>query len=153
MTKSVLKIEQLCKRFGPTIANLNISLEANAGEIIGLAGENGSGKSTLLSQIAGIYRYDSGSMTLNGEPYSPGNALEANSRGIAMVVQELGTVTCLPAGNNIFLGRMKKFSRFGIVDFKAMDREIKKICDRWGIPPIDSRREMSSLDVETKKMT
>lgn len=153
MTKSVLKIEQLCKRFGPTIANLNISLEANAGEIIGLAGENGSGKSTLLSQIAGIYRYDSGSMTLNGEPYSPGNALEANSRGIAMVVQELGTVTCLPAGNNIFLGRMKKFSKFGIVDFKAMDREIKKICDRWGIPPIDSRREMSSLDVETKKMT
>lgn len=142
MTNAVLKIDQLCKRFGPTIANHNISLEISAGEVIGLAGENGSGKSTLLSQIAGVYKNDSGTMTLNGEAYAPASALEANSRGIAMVVQELGTVTCLPAGNNIFLGRMKQFTKFGIVDFKAMDREIKRICERWGIPEIDSHREI-----------
>lgn len=152
MRKTVLKIEHLCKRFGPTIANHDISLEIDAGEVIGLAGENGSGKSTLLSQIAGIYRNDSGTMTLHGESYSPASALEANSRGIAMVVQELGTVTCLNAGNNIFLGKMKQFERFGIVDFGAMDKKIRQICERWGIPQIDSREEMGRLDVESKKM-
>ena len=74
MGDTLLKIEGLNKSFGITHANVNVNLELGRGEIRGLAGENGSGKSTLLSQIAGIYRSDSGKMILNGEEYCHGGA-------------------------------------------------------------------------------
>lgn len=152
--KVILKIEQLCKSFGATKANHNIDLTIRSGEVLGLAGENGSGKSTLLSQIAGILQSDSGTMTLHGEKYAPATALEANGKGISMVVQELGTVSCLPTGCNIFLGRMDQFKKMGVVNFKAMNRAMEEIRTRWGIPNKinDVRVEMSRLDVESRKM-
>ncbi|MDD5455299.1 MAG: ABC transporter ATP-binding protein [Candidatus Ratteibacteria bacterium] len=44
----------------------NVSLEADAGELLGIIGENGSGKSTLLRIIAGIYAKDNGKIVTNG---------------------------------------------------------------------------------------
>ncbi len=106
--ETVLRIENLNKSFGSTFANVDINLELHKGEVRALAGENGSGKSTLLSQIAGIYKSDSGKMYLNGEEYQPHNPLEANDHKIAIVVQELGLIADLPVGINVFLGRTKK---------------------------------------------
>lgn len=45
----------------------NISLQINAGEIVGIIGANGSGKSTLLRIIAGIYDYKKGKVSTNGK--------------------------------------------------------------------------------------
>ena len=114
MSENILEITGLNKHFGPTHANRNIDFSVKKGEIHGLIGENGSGKSTLLSQIAGMYPRDSGQMLVNGEPYDPASPIDANERGISMVMQELGVVGGLPAGVNVFLGRTKQFSRFGI---------------------------------------
>ncbi len=44
----------------------DISLQANAGEVIGLIGKNGSGKSTLLKIMAGVYLPDKGLVRTNG---------------------------------------------------------------------------------------
>jgi len=44
----------------------NISFEVKKGEMLGIIGLNGSGKTTLLRTIAGIYKPDSGSVTVNG---------------------------------------------------------------------------------------
>ena len=130
----LLRIEGLDKRFSATHANKNISLTLSRGEVRGLAGENGSGKSTLLSQIAGIYRSDAGRMYINGKEYAPQSPLDANDRGIAMVMQELGLVNALPAGINVYLGKTKQFSRFGFVNLKkiyqAANAEAKKVGSR-----------------------
>ena len=56
----VLKVEGLCKNFGPTRAVADVSLEFRAGEVHGLIGENGSGKSTLMGMVAGIHSRDKG---------------------------------------------------------------------------------------------
>lgn len=147
MGDTLLKIEGLNKSFGITHANVNVNLELNRGEIRGLAGENGSGKSTLLSQIAGIYRSDSGKMILNGKEYAPHSPIEANSRKIAMVVQELGMVGSLPASVNIYLGKTKFF-----VSMKELQQEADKVSKRWDLPKLNLKRMAGSMNIENRKM-
>jgi ribose transport system ATP-binding protein len=148
----ILEISGLNKYFGPTHANVDVDFTLNRGEIRGLIGENGSGKSTLISQIAGLYARDSGSIRVNGEDYNPQSPLDANSRKISMVVQELGVVETLSAGANIFLGNTKRFSRFGIVNNKAMHREAVSVFEKWDIPLVEPHIRTAGLQIETRKM-
>jgi ABC-type branched-subunit amino acid transport system ATPase component len=63
---AVLEIRDLEKRFGGVRAVRGVSLEARAGEILGLFGPNGAGKTTLFNLIAGATRPDAGVIRLNG---------------------------------------------------------------------------------------
>ncbi|MHA2009662.1 MAG: ABC transporter ATP-binding protein [Promethearchaeota archaeon] len=60
MTETVIKLENICKRFGKFLAVNNISLEINRGEIIGFVGPNGAGKTTTLKLIARLMTPNSG---------------------------------------------------------------------------------------------
>jgi ABC-type multidrug transport system ATPase subunit len=68
MTSPVYKIEGLTKIYknGNVLANDNLSLEVNPGEIFGIFGPNGAGKTTLVRQMAGLIKPTSGSILLNG---------------------------------------------------------------------------------------
>ena len=61
----ILKISSLYKSYKKRLVLENLSLQAQDGDIIGIAGGNGSGKSTLLSVLAGTCRADSGSFFLD----------------------------------------------------------------------------------------
>lgn len=56
------------KRFNDVLALNDITLNINKGAIFGLVGTNGAGKSTLLRLLAGIYRPDCGTLTIDDEP-------------------------------------------------------------------------------------
>lgn len=71
----LLTATDLHKRFGNTLALRGVSLRLMPGEAHGLVGENGAGKSSLLKIITGIYRPDSGSMSLAGGPFAPGGRM------------------------------------------------------------------------------
>ena len=148
----ILEIHGLNKHFGPTHANKNIEFTRRRGEVHGLLGENGSGKSTLLSQIAGLYRRDSGEMRVNGEAYDPHSPLDANAHGISMVMQELGVIGSLPAGVNVFLGRTGQFAKGGVVDLREMNRAAAAVFEKWGLnmPPLNRLTE--NMIIEDRKM-
>lgn len=148
----ILQIKDLNKSFGSTHANKNINFSLKRGEIRGLAGENGSGKSTLLSQIAGIYSRDSGLMHVNGETYNPQNPLDANIKKIAIVVQELGLVSTLPGGVNVFLGRTKQFSKFGVISLKKVYQAANEQLKKWNLPELPFHKLAGEMNVETRKM-
>lgn len=62
---SILSIKNLTKNFGGLSAVLNVNIEINSGELIGLIGPNGAGKTTLFNLITGVYVPTSGSVELN----------------------------------------------------------------------------------------
>lgn len=149
---TILEIRGLNKYFGPTHANKDINFTVKKGEIKGLIGENGSGKSTLISQIAGLYTCDSGEMLLNGKNYCPHSALEANSCGISMVMQELGVVGSLPAGVNVYLGRTSQFTKNGVVSLKALNKAAAAQFEKWGLPKVPLNKLTDGMMVETRKI-
>ena len=62
----MLSIRDLTKTFGPQTAVDHLSLEAPAGQIIGLVGPNGAGKTTTLKMVTGMLAADSGTVEIGG---------------------------------------------------------------------------------------
>lgn len=67
MSDELLRIENVTKKYGKTVANSDISFSVNAGETAVLLGPNGAGKSTIIKCIAGLLRF-SGKILICGEP-------------------------------------------------------------------------------------
>ena len=64
----MIKAQNLTKSFEDIVALDNLDITIDRGSLYGLVGSNGSGKSTLLRLIAGVYRPDSGTVTVDGSP-------------------------------------------------------------------------------------
>ena len=64
----MIHAEHLTKRFGPVRALNDLTLTVPTGAVYGLVGPNGAGKSTLIRHLAGVYRPDAGSVTVDGTP-------------------------------------------------------------------------------------
>ena len=62
----MLKIDQLTKRFGDTVAVDDLSLHIAPGEIYGFIGHNGAGKTTTIKCVVGIMRFDAGTILIDG---------------------------------------------------------------------------------------
>ena len=63
-----IRLEDITKVFGETVANSHVSMDVYRGEILSLLGENGSGKTTLMNMISGIYFPDGGTIYVNVIP-------------------------------------------------------------------------------------
>ncbi|MGN0698036.1 MAG: ABC transporter ATP-binding protein [Ruminiclostridium sp.] len=63
----MINVDNITKQFGDFYALNEFSLNVKSGSAYGLLGSNGAGKSTLLRILAGIYRQDSGEVTVDGE--------------------------------------------------------------------------------------
>ena len=63
----MLRIDHLTKTYGEKRAVDDLSLHIAPGEIYGFIGHNGAGKTTTLKSIAGILRFDSGEITIDGQ--------------------------------------------------------------------------------------
>jgi ABC-type sugar transport system ATPase subunit len=75
------------------VAVNRVSLDVNAGEVVGLVGDNAAGKSTLIKCISGVYQADEG---------------EISFQGIETIYQDLALAGNLGISANIFLGREVK---------------------------------------------
>ena len=71
MKQSVVKIENLVKRYGDLIALDHFSLDIREGEIFGLLGPNGSGKTTTINCLLALLSYDKGDIEIFGKKMTP----------------------------------------------------------------------------------
>ncbi len=147
-----LQAKGICKTFGPTRALVDVDIEVRRGEVRGLIGENGSGKSTFSSIVAGAQKADSGEFFIDGKPYAPTDMVDAQQRGISMIVQEMGTIPKITVASNIFAGRLQNFRRFGLLDWKQINAEANKILASIGAPEIRAEMPINALNFEDRKI-
>ena len=64
----MLELKNVTKSFGSLKALDDLTMTVPKGAVYGLVGPNGAGKSTAIRHVLGVYRPDSGSITLDGKP-------------------------------------------------------------------------------------
>lgn len=151
-TSYLLEVNDMSKRFAITVALDHVSFQVRPGEIRGLIGENGSGKSTVSSIIAGMQHADSGNMTYLGKPWAPKSMLEAQSKGIGMIVQEAGTIRNITVAENIFLGHERLFAKGPIIDKSKMVEAAQKLLDDLGIRDVQAHVMTGRYNMQDRKL-
>jgi ABC-type uncharacterized transport system ATPase subunit len=131
MTKPILEMKQITKSFGSLIANDQVDLTVQPGEIHGLLGENGAGKTTLMNILYGLYRQEAGEIYIDGNPVQICSPKEAISLGIGMVHQHFMLVHNLTVTENVILGQAKKGQLF--INKQEAAAQIKAKAEEYGV--------------------
>ena len=140
-----IELKNITKVFGRIVANRNVCLSANRGEILSILGENGSGKTTLMNMISGIYFPDEGQIFINGKEAVIASPKDAFDYKIGMIHQHFKLVDVFSATENIILGLEE-----GKYDLKAAETRVNDICQRYGFE-IDPRKKIYTMAVSEKQ--
>ncbi len=117
---TVLKTQNLTKRYGGNAAVDDISLTVEKGDIFGLIGQNGAGKTTLMRLVAGLAFPDNGEIELFGQK---GAGLTASRRRMGYVVETPTLYPNLTAEQNLEFCRIQR----GIPDKAAVYKALETV--------------------------
>lgn len=143
---TAIELRNITKTFGSVVANSDVNLKVNRGEILSILGENGSGKTTLMNMIAGIYFPDSGQIFINGEEVFIRSPKDAFDYKIGMIHQHFKLVDVFSATENIILGLKEK----GKFSLKEASKKVKEISDKYGFE-IDPAKKIHEMSVSEKQ--
>lgn len=145
MTKAAIELKNITKTFGSVVANKDVSLTVNRGEILSILGENGSGKTTLMNMISGIYFPDEGRIFVNGEEVVIRSPKDAFDLKIGMIHQHFKLVDNYTAADNIILGSKQGF-------FLKKDRkdEVRRLSEKYKLD-INPDKKIYDMSVSEKQ--
>ncbi|MFF2852350.1 sugar ABC transporter ATP-binding protein [Streptomyces sp. NPDC058001] len=129
----------------------DVSLTLHEGEVVGIAGLVGSGRTELARLIFGADRPDSGTMTLEGQPYRPGSIPQAIARGVAYVPEErrseaLFLTHSVEDNLHITVWDRRRASRWlPFISPRASRAAAKETCRTLGIKAGDPRQPVLGL--------
>ena len=124
-TPPLLRLEDICVKFGFVEALKSVNLSIQRQEVIAIVGDNGAGKSTLIKVIAGFLQPGFGHIYLNGEQVTIPSIREADRMGIASVFQGQEFCDNLDVASNLFLG--KEINQIGIRDDDSMNSRARSV--------------------------
>ena len=150
--KVLLRATDIDKQFGITHAVDHVSIDFYSHEIHALIGENGSGKSTFTNMLTGIYTLGGGSFALENNTIQVKNQVSANRLGIAIIVQEMGTLSGLTVAENIFLGEEDPFIHNGVKNTAAMNKKAQDLLDSYGFSRIRANAIIDTYNFEDRKL-
>lgn len=130
-----VRLTSITKRFPGVVANRDINLTIERGEVHALCGENGAGKSTLMKILYGMQRPDEGTIEVEGEQVSFRTPADAIARGIGMVHQHFKLADNLTVLENVILGAEPRGTgwRRGRIDFAAARAKINEMSRAYGL--------------------
>ena len=101
----MLEVTGLCAAYGRAQILFDLSLSAQAGEVVVLLGRNGAGKSTTLKSIIGLVRPSSGAVAFRGAPIARLQPFQVARRGLGYVPEDRRIFTDLTVMENLEVGR------------------------------------------------
>lgn len=140
----ILEMCNICKRFPGVLANDNVSLDIEAGEVHSILGENGAGKSTLMNVLCGLYKPTSGTIKLDGSEVKFNSARDAMAMGIGMVHQHFMLIPTLTVTENCLIGA--KDTGKIVLDRKNTAKKIAALAEQYAMD-IDPNAKVGSLSV------
>ena len=141
-----IELKNICKSFGSVVANTNVNLTVNKGEILALLGENGSGKSTLVNMLSGIYTADSGQILIDGKEIQFNSPKDAINAGIGMVHQHFKLVELLTANENIIIGQNEGI----FISSKKLSAKINEVANKYNLS-INLNKKVYDMSVGEKQ--
>ncbi len=129
---AAIELTGITKRFPGVVANDNVNLTVEKGEIHAICGENGAGKSTLMKILYGMQQADEGTLKVNGEVVEFDSPTDAIERGIGMVHQHFMLADQLTVLENVILGSEPVLSG-GRIDFKEAEHHLQEVADEYGL--------------------
>jgi general nucleoside transport system ATP-binding protein len=115
------------------LANDQVNLSVQQGEIHALVGENGAGKSTLMKVLYGLEEPTSGQIFLRDQPVEIGNPQVAIDLGIGMVHQNFMLVNSFSIAENIALGRESMRSAGLLLDRQKAVVDTQELSEQYGL--------------------
>jgi len=134
---ALLRIEAASKRFGGLVANRDISLTVEPGEIVGLIGPNGAGKTTLFNCVSGYMHPEAGRILFDGADITRTRPATICGLGVArtwQVVRAFGRMTAL---ENVVCGGLKRTHR--VAEARARARELLRFTGLAGSDDVLAR--------------
>jgi ABC-type sugar transport system ATPase subunit len=130
---------------GPRLAD--VSLQVREGEILGIYGMVGSGRTRFLRTVYGAEPVIAGTVTLNGQEFTPRRPGHAIKAGVAFVSEERksdGFVPQMSARDNVVLPVLGRFQRGGVLDWRRLHQSADEVLAKVAIRG-DPRNPISAL--------
>ncbi|HSJ90561.1 MAG TPA: ABC transporter ATP-binding protein [Ilumatobacter sp.] len=146
---AAIELIGITKRFPGVIANDNVNLTVEPGEIHAICGENGAGKSTLMKILYGMQPADEGVMKINGEEVHFSSPTDAIAAGIGMVHQHFMLADQMTVLENVILGS-EPTKPGGRIDFDEAERRLLEVGQAYGLA-VDPDDLVETLEVGEKQ--
>jgi len=141
---NAIELVGITKRFPGVIANDNVNLAVEKGEIHAVCGENGAGKSTLMKILYGMQPPDEGQILVNEEPVNLSSPSDAIALGVGMVHQHFMLADQLTVMENVILG--SEPMKNGLIDFAGARAHLGEVAESYGLS-VDPDDLVESLEV------
>lgn len=138
------------KSFDGVAALKHADFQVEAGTCHGLIGENGAGKSTLMKILTGIVSKDAGTIRIYGKEENIRNKFVSESKGIALVPQELDFISNFTVAENIYLGIEPK-NIFGLIHQAKLYENATALLNELQID-LDPKAVARDLNVSQQQM-
>jgi len=145
VAEKLIELKNISKQFPGVLANDNISLDIEKGEIHAIVGENGAGKSTLMKILYGLYQPTFGEIYIKGEAVKIKTPLDAIKLGIGMVHQHFMLVPSFTVAENIVLGVEPRKNMF-FTNYNQAVKITEELSEEYGLR-VDPHAKVESLSV------
>ncbi len=125
----VFEMRHITKTYDSVVANDDVSLHLNRGEILSIVGENGAGKSTIMKILYGLERPDSGEIIVDGKPCRFRDPSDAMAAGIGMVQQHFMLFEDMTVAENIVF--RNELRRGPFMDMNRTVETVRQISERY----------------------